>query len=298
MNDYLLESQKIKRDPVSLEVDDQRGKTSNSAMQVSTVPMENSTAFKILMQDRQAKVNITFNTLFMILILNIFPLLAFISTYPNLNWFLMVETQKYDYWSNFLFIKKECNSLSELQTASQFCSEAEVTVYFHFLLKFYWNGCKDGQLTLDDPSNLCSVVASYTYSGLIGCIATLLGILIHSVYIYQLAKLSYRRNLSRLKGFSILTILYSTLFFYTGSLLYWLFASATFINKNSKKALGDRFGSSFFCYIGALIASVILTLWFRRVYKKGERKNFVNYLLDAERKYIHNFQAQRPPDEA
>jgi len=214
MNDYLLESRKLKRNPVFLEVDDQKGKMSNSGGANSNAQMENSTAFKILMQDRQAKVNITFNTLFMILILNIFPWLAIVSTYPNLDWFLMVETPKYDYWSNFLFLKKECNNFSELQNASQLCEGSETTVYFHFLMKFYLDGCSDGQLSSDDPSNLCSVVTSYAYSGLISCIATCFGLIVHLIYIYQLAELSYKRNLSRLSGFSILTISYCTVFLY------------------------------------------------------------------------------------
>lgn len=285
MNDHLLDSQKVpRRPPISLESQPEITE-SQKITDKNQHQSGNSTAFKILMIDRQAKVNVTLNNVCVILFLSFLPFLGMVSTLPNVSWFLMAETPNYSYWANLLLIQKECKMIGGNSPAAALCGDSQ-TVYTFLMMKMYLGGCDEGNLTQDDPPNLCSVMASYAYCGLIGSIATVIGLLLHMVHIYQLVKVSWTRDHTRVQGFSVLTIAYAAIFLYIGCFLYWLFGSATLINNNSTQPLIKRFGVSFYIYFASICLFLILTLWFQRTYRKGVRKTLVNNLLNAEKKYI------------
>jgi len=294
MNDYLLESQKRQRRSDNLRINNNSSGSDHTLPQVEPEPLsptKNSTAYKILTIERQAKINVTFNNICIILFFTLFPLGVIASTFANIKWFLMVQNTEYNYWVNLFFIQKSCaEDVTYPLRQSPLCEDSD-EVYFHPMLLFYINGCKDGDLTKDDPSNLCAVMASSYYSGLLAGITIILGMFLHIFHIIQLMRITFSRNPNLIRGFHPLRVAYFTMFLYIAPLVYWLFASASIINYNSKKDLLQRFGLSFYCYLGAILFYVLLVLWFRRVYKKGIRRNLVNTLLNAEKKYVGEFES-------
>merc|ERR1712137_1488314 len=145
------------------------------------------------MIDRQAKVNVSLNNVCVLLFLTLVPFFGIISTLPNVSWFLMADTIEYNYSVNLLLLQKECKTSGGNSNPSPLCDGSQ-TVYTFLLMKLYLAGCDEGYLTKDDPKNLCSVLASYTYCGLIGSIATFVGLILHLVYLYQLFKVWWNRD--------------------------------------------------------------------------------------------------------
>lgn len=54
----------------------------------------------------------------------------------------------------------------------------------------------------------------------------------------------------------------------------------------------DRFGFSFYMYFASLILLFLLVIWLNRVFMKGARKNQVNELLEAEKRYLNDTDIQ------
>jgi len=298
MNDYLLESQKRDRRSNLLRINNNSSSSDHTLPQVEPEPIsptKNSTAYKILTIERQAKINVTFNNICIILFFTLFPLGIIAATFGYVKWFLMVQTAEYNYWVNLFFIQKSCTQDASLPIRySPLCQDSQ-TVYFHPMILFYINGCKDGDLTKDDPSNLCTAMASSYYSGLLAGITIILGLFLHIFHIIQLMRITFSRNPNLIRGFHPLRVAYFVMFLYIAPFVYWLFASASIINYNSKKDLLERFGLSFYSYLASVLFYVLLVLWFRKVYKKGIRRNLVNTLLNAERKYESEFERDQEP---
>lgn len=292
MNDDLLNSRRSIQRPSAL-----RSKLTESRShytienQNNSIAGANSTAFKILMLDRQTKANVTLNTLCIILFLNLVPFSVLLSTFFNKSWYLMAQTTNYNYWVNFISIQKICQPSSQ----TPLCSDGPV-IYTELILQFYLQGCPSSNLTYQDPTNLCSVMASYAYSGLIATVTTFLGLILYLVNIYQLLKILWKRDQTRIGGFGPLTVACFAIFFFVGSMVYWFFASATLINDNSELALLQRFGSSAFCYFGSVVLFVLLVLWFQKINSKGRHKNLVTDLLKAEKKYVDQIHGESQMD--
>lgn len=204
----------------------------------------------------------------------------------------MAQTSNYNYWVNFVSVQKICQPTS----TSSLCSNGGGVIYTELMLDFYLQGCPSSNLTYQDPSNLCSVMASYAYSGLVATITTFLGLILYLIHIYQLVKILWNRDETRIGGFGALTVACFAIFFFVGSMVYWFFASATLINDNSELSLLPRFGSSSFCYFGSVVIFVLLVLWFQKINSKGRHKNLVTDLLKAERKYIDQIHGESQLD--
>ena len=270
MNDSLLESQVRPRKHLSVE----GLRPSEPQTSMSPEPnreTEGNAAYKILMLDRQAKINVTLNNIFMILFLNLVPFGLILSTIPNMKWFLLKTSNNYDYWVNFLFVQ-------ELSSGSE-------TTYALIRCFFSPDSC-----TFNNPVKLLGftqTMKSYAIAGFVSIVTVLLGLLLHIAHFYQMIAISCTRNPNRIKGFSVITIAYFTIFMYSGSLVYWIFASGAIIDPNvPEKNFFHRVSSSLLCYVIGIVIFILLVLWFSAIYKKGVRKNLVNDLLNAEKKYV------------
>jgi hypothetical protein len=156
------------------------------------------------------------------------------------------------------------------------------------MIFFVQAGCEEGTLTKDDPINLCSVITSYFYAGLIAAGVILFGLIFHGVHIAQLAKLGCRSKADLVKGLSSLRVPYLILFCYAASFVYWIFASASLINPNYEipLTLVEKIGPSMQTYLWSSLAFALLSLWFRWVFKRAFKRTLVNHLLDAEKKFL------------
>lgn len=260
---------------------DEESETSDNALDS---PEKYAEGFNLMRLDRAAKNKITINKIKLIIALTLIPMAAIIYSFFNYRWFLMVETKKYQYWVNFLYLENVCQNLLTLP----FCQVAGSVVYSASTIFLYNNSCQDGNLTSDDPINLCSVLVSYYYSGIISASIVALGIVIHLVHIAQLIEICRRGNTQSIRFLDPQQVPYLIMFLYLSPLVYWIFASATPINNNTMDSLSifERIGSSFIVYCSAVIGFICLSVFFQRVFAQGIRRNLVNDLLNAEIRYI------------
>jgi len=270
------------------EITVQKMAVSQGEMQQSST--KNWIAFKILRIERQAKMNVIFNNIFLTLFFSIICLGLNISIFFNKSWYLMAETANYEYWVNTILIEKFCQTAN---TGLSVCQNSP-NVYSLFMLLFNNNGCKYQDLTTDDPENLCSIMKPYFYAGIVASACILVGIVFHFVHISQLISLFRDRNPNDFQGLTPTKISYLIIFFYWMPFFYWIFASGSLFNMNSSLSIWKRFGSSFYCYFGSIILIIVLGIWFRKLYKKGVRKDLVTQLLDAEERYIHGIGVTSP----
>jgi hypothetical protein len=237
-------------------------------------PKKISHGYNLLKSQREASDNITLNNLRVLFILNFAPFGLIISTLFNIKWFIMATGNGNTYWVNLLSIEKYDDQLN--------------LVYNYLMFFFVKDGCQAGSKTKDDPLNLCPVTTSYLYAGLIAAGVIAFGLFFHSVHIMQLAKLGCRRKADLIKGIAALRVPYLILFCYLSAFIYWVFASASLINVNYEKPIPifDRVGASMKIYVCGTGLFIFLYIWFRWIFKRALKRNLVNHLLDAEKKYL------------
>ena len=247
-------------------------------------PEKYAEGFNLLRLDRAAQNKITINKIKLIIVLTLMPMAAIIYSFFNYRWFLMVETKKYQYWVNFLYLENVCQNLLTLP----FCQTAGSVVYSASTIFLYSNSCQYGNLTSDDPINLCSVLVSYYYSGIISASIVALGLVVHLIHLGQLIQIWRKGSTHTIRFLDPQQVPYLIMFLYLSPLVYWVFASATPINNNTMDSLSifERIGSSLIVYCSAVIGFICLSIFFQRVFAQGIRRNLVNDLLNAEIRYI------------
>lgn len=247
-------------------------------------PEKYAEGFNLMRLDRVAKNKITINKIKMIILLTLLPMAAIVYSFFDYQWFLMVETREYQYWVNLVALEKVCQNMMSLP----FCQVPGTLVYSATTVFLYHNSCQYGDLTSDDPINLCSVLVSYYYSGLIAASIVAVGFLVHLLHIAQMIEICRRGNTQTIKFLDPQKVPYLIMFLYVSPLVYWFFASATPINSNTMDSMiiFQRIGSSFIIYAAAAISFIGLSIFFQRVFAQGIRRNLVNDLLNAEIRYI------------
>lgn len=250
--------------------------------------------YKLARLDRAAKNTITINKIKMILVLNFLPLIGIIYSLFDTRWYLIVETKKYNYWLNFIFIENDCRD----NPSYPYCLNPD-KIYWTSIFNLYTDDCQYKGLTNDDPINLCSVLTSYYYSGLIAFGIVFFGIMVQVTHITQLIQVIRRGSTNATKLANPHKVPYLIIFLYAGALVYWFFASATPINKNTVENISvfGRFGVSALVYAISVGLFMLLAWWFKRLFSKGVRSSLVEDLLNAEIRYVEELESGDGNDE-
>jgi hypothetical protein len=232
-------------------------------------PSKDHKGYKLVERETKTKHSIVLNKIRFIFILNLAPFLLIIYTFFDIHWYLMATTSINSYWTNLLFIEKD-NQMNQ-------------TVYNIPMLAFIKNDCDYGNLTQNDPPQLCQVLQSYFYSGLIASVVIAFGLFLHILHMIQMARLGCKKS-ADLEG---LRFHYFIIFCYVSSFIYWIFGSASFINTNSSGTpFLQKIGSSIIYYLSAILVFFLLSIWFEKLIKAATDQKMVHELLNAGNKYV------------
>jgi hypothetical protein len=232
-------------------------------------PSKDNKGYKLIETQTKSKQNIILNKVRFILMLNFVPFGCILWAFYDVHWYLMASTALNNYWTNLLFIEKE--------------NQSNQTVYKILMFDFIKEGCVYKNMTQNDPPQLCQVLQSYFYSGLIASAVILFGLILHGLHMIQLGRLGCRKS-AELEG---LRFHYFIIFCYSSSFIYWIFGSTSFINdNNSSTPFPQNIGSSIFYYLSAILIFTLLSLWLERLIKTTTDQKMVNKLLDAGNKYV------------
>jgi len=226
-----------------------------------------------------AKTTITMNKIKFILFLNVLPLLCVFISIFNRKWYLMVQDADYIYWVNFFFLEK-----SQRDPTSSHNDMFSGTTQ-----SFYNANCK-----VNSTQDInCSVITPYYFNGMIALCITLVGVLLHFVHMIHLIQIWKQEAPDAVKCLNPQKIPFLITFFYLGSLIYWIFSTASPINDKTVDDLNayDRYGSSFVFFGIAIIMVLLLSSWFKKVFSKNVRGSLVNDLLNAEIRYIQGLRS-------
>jgi len=241
-------------------------------------PFKLSSGYNLIKLTQAAKTAVNMNKIKVILVLNVILILLIFTSFFYKKWFVLDETDKHQYWVNFLFVKKSCREGAD-------ASSCLSTLYSKFTYEFLNQNCNSDVLTSDNPAHLahlCSILRSYNFNGLVAFCITSFGILLHFIHIVQMAQVWHQGTTDTLKWISFNSVPYFIALLYFGSLIYWwLFATGA-------SSIG-KFGVSFLFYLLSVIAFAPLTIWFKRLVSKGIRGSLVDELLNAEYKYFEQF---------
>ena len=251
--------------------------------------LNQSEGYNLMRLEREAKNEVNMNKLKMIAVLKFILLIIVIATLFDERWYIMAETPDYQYWVNFLFIRKICQK----GVSGHYCDDSG-TVYSTYLASFYNNDCALGKYTSDDPPHLCSIISTYYYGGIVTFVIIILGLFTHLIHIIQLGQIWAGGSINHVKCINPKKVSYSTIFFYISSIVYWFFASTSFLNTNTATdfSLYERFGRSLIWYTIAIVVYILVTIWSQRVLSTGSHRDMVNDLLNAEIRFVEGLDGQ------
>jgi len=117
--------------------------------------------------------------------------------------------------------------------------------------------------------------------------------ILHLVHIVHLIQIWQNGTPDAVKRLNPQKVPYLVVVFYTVSIIYWVFASASPINDNTVDDLVvfERYGSSLVFYLSAVLLNLLLASWFKKVFTKNIHGSLVNDLLNAELRYTQGLKS-------
>ncbi len=280
MNDSLLDRSLFS--PASLPTKTGKSTDIEDLSSQPSSPSKFNAGYNLVKLTQAAKTAVNMNKFKVILCLNLLLIILILISFFYKKWFVLFEDTNHKYWVNFLFIKKSCQENAN----PDYCSDGYSRLTYTFLKE----SCGFDPITIDDPTNLCSVLTSYNFNGIIAFIITSLGIILHFIHIAQMTQIWHQGTTDTLKWISFNSVPYFIVVLYFGSLLYWwIFATGL-------SSIG-KFGVSFLLYCLSVVAFAPLTIWFKRLVSKGIRGSLIDELLNAEYKYIEGLGAYHSDEE-
>ena len=218
-----------------------------------TPPNRRETA-NILQAHRKTQISIIKNNLLLVGILNIITILGFLFSISFYQWF------KIDYifgrvWFGLIYVQQENYGFDSNS---------------NFVERICFN-------------SLCTMEKKLVISGIIMFILTILGIIVHIVFLSQIMIIAEKKG-SRIRFSTFKPIYFKivALFFYSGSLLFWVFYNQVYHIEGSC-------GLSVWINLVALALYFVSMIYYGIYKKKLAKAKIIENLLNAD-KYITNIQ--------
>lgn len=209
---------------------------------------------KILQAHRKTQISIIKNNLLLVGILNIITILGFLFSIFFYQWF------KIDYiygrvWFGLIYVQQEYYGLDSTNN-------------------FVERTCLKG---------LCTVEKNFVISGIIMFFLTILGIIVHIVFLSQILIIAEKKG-SRIRFSTFKPIYFKmiALGFYSGSLLFWVFYNKVYHIEGSC-------GLSVWINLVALALYFVSMIYYGIYKKKLAKAKIIENLLNAD-KYITNIE--------